>query len=165
MWVRFGPTLLAWRWRKRAKSWGNVGASRSWKEQRKRFFPGASRKRHLLAKTFWTTVINLRYFKLLHLWQFCHSSQREQIFHLINERFRRWWWLVAHLCPTLAAPWTVARQAPLSRNFPQEYWIGLPFPSPADILPTQGSNSGLLHCRQTLYQLSHQWDKFLPKFD
>ena len=24
------------------------------------------------------------------------------------------------------------------------------------ILPTQGSNPGLLHCRQTLYQLSHQ---------
>ena len=24
------------------------------------------------------------------------------------------------------------------------------------IFPTQGSNSGLLHCRQILYQLSHQ---------
>ena len=24
------------------------------------------------------------------------------------------------------------------------------------ILPTQGSNPGLLHCRQTLYRLSHQ---------
>ena len=28
-------------------------------------------------------------------------------------------------------PWTVARQAPLSR---QEYWSGLPFPSPGDFL-------------------------------
>ena len=33
-----------------------------------------------------------------------------------------------------AIPWTVARQAPLSIVFPkQEYWSGLPFPSPWDI--------------------------------
>ena len=39
--------------------------------------------------------------------------------------------LVAKSCLTLATPWTVARQAPLSVGFPrQEYWIGLPFPSP-----------------------------------
>ena len=32
-------------------------------------------------------------------------------------------------------PWTVARQAPLSMGFPrQEYWSGLPFPSPEDLL-------------------------------
>jgi len=31
-------------------------------------------------------------------------------------------------------PWTVAQQAPLSAGFPrQEYWSGLPFPSPADL--------------------------------
>ena len=31
-------------------------------------------------------------------------------------------------------PWTVACQAPLSMGFPrQEYWSGLPFPSPGDI--------------------------------
>ena len=31
-----------------------------------------------------------------------------------------------------ATPWTVARQAPLSMGFSrQEYWSGLPFPSPA----------------------------------
>ena len=33
-----------------------------------------------------------------------------------------------------AAPWTVARQAPLSLGFPrQEYWSGLPFPPPGDL--------------------------------
>ena len=37
----------------------------------------------------------------------------------------------------------------------QEYWSGLPFPSPW-IFPTQGSNLGFLHCRQILYHLSHQ---------
>ena len=32
---------------------------------------------------------------------------------------------------SFATPWTVARQAPLSMGFPrQEYWSGLPFPSP-----------------------------------
>ena len=35
-----------------------------------------------------------------------------------------------------ATPWTVAYQAPLSMAFSrQEYWSGLPFPSPGD-LPT-----------------------------
>ena len=37
-------------------------------------------------------------------------------------------------CPTLVTPWTVARQAPLSKGlFRQEYWNGLPFPSPGDL--------------------------------
>ena len=41
-------------------------------------------------------------------------------------------------------------------RFPwQEYWTGLPFPSPRD-LPAQGSNPSLPHCRQILYCLSHQ---------
>ena len=38
--------------------------------------------------------------------------------------------------------WTVACQAPLPMEFPrQEYWSGLPFPSPGD-LPEPGINSG-----------------------
>ena len=40
---------------------------------------------------------------------------------------------VAQLCPTLITPWTVAYQAALSMGFSrQEYWSGLPFPSPGD---------------------------------
>ena len=58
--------------------------------------------------------------------------------------------LVAKSCPTLATPWTVARQAPLSMGFPrQEYWNGLSLPSPG-IFQTQGSNPSLLHCRRIL---------------
>ena len=50
-------------------------------------------------------------------------------------------YLAAKLCLTLAMPWTVPCQAPLSMGFPrQEDWSGLPFSSPGD-LPTQGSNS------------------------
>ena len=38
-----------------------------------------------------------------------------------------------------ATPWTVAHQAPPSMEFSrQEYWSGLPFPSPAD-LPDPGT--------------------------
>ena len=35
---------------------------------------------------------------------------------------------------SLQPPWTVAQQAPLSMEFfRQEYWSGLPFPSPGDL--------------------------------
>ena len=47
---------------------------------------------------------------------------------------------VVQLCPTLCNPWTVAHQAPLFLEFSrQEYWSGLPFPSPGD-LPDPGIN-------------------------
>ena len=49
--------------------------------------------------------------------------------------------LVTKSCLTLATPWTVACQAPLSMGFSrQEYWSGLPFPSPRDL-----PNPGLLY--------------------
>ena len=47
--------------------------------------------------------------------------------------------LVAKSCSTLATPMTVACQAPLSMGFSrQEYWSGLPFPSPGNL-----SNPGI----------------------
>ena len=51
--------------------------------------------------------------------------------------------VLSHLsCVQLfATPWTVACQAPLSmRFFRQEYWNGLPFPTPGD-LPNPGIES------------------------
>ena len=46
--------------------------------------------------------------------------------------------LVARSCLTLVTTWTVAHQAPLSMGFSrQEYWSGLPVPSPGD-LPNPG---------------------------
>ena len=77
-------------------------------------------------------------------------------------------------------PWTSAYQAPPSMGFSrQEYWSGLPLPSPTHglyspwnspgqntevgslsllqgIFPTLGSNPGFPHCRWILYQLSHK---------
>ena len=46
--------------------------------------------------------------------------------------------LATKLCPTLVTTWTVACQDPLSMGFSrQEYWSGLPFPSPG-VLPDPG---------------------------
>ena len=43
------------------------------------------------------------------------------------------WYLLSH-AQFFGTPWTGACQAPLSMGFPsQEYWSGLPFPSPGDI--------------------------------
>ena len=47
-------------------------------------------------------------------------------------------------------------QGPPSMGFSrQEYWSGLPFPSPGN-LPDPGIKPGLPHCRQTLFRLSLQ---------
>ena len=48
----------------------------------------------------------------------------------------------------LATPWTVACQAPLSMELSrQEYWTGLPFPSPGDLpnLGTEPTSLSFLH--------------------
>ena len=50
--------------------------------------------------------------------------------------------LVAQLCLTVCNPMDLACQAPLPVGFPrQEYWSGLPFPSPEDF-PDPGTESG-----------------------
>ena len=42
--------------------------------------------------------------------------------------------LVVQSCPTLCDPMDSRRQAPLSmESFKQEYWSGLPLPSPGDL--------------------------------
>ena len=49
--------------------------------------------------------------------------------------------IVSHV-RLFATPWTVAHKAPQSMEFSrQEYWSGLPFPSPGD-LPDPGINPG-----------------------
>ena len=49
--------------------------------------------------------------------------------------------LVTKLSPTLVTTWTVACQPPLFMGFlRQEYWSGLPFPSPG-YLPDPGMES------------------------
>ena len=66
-------------------------------------------------------------------------------------------------CSVLSHVWLlwlhglVAHQATLSTGFSrQEYWSGCHFLLMQGIFLTQESNPGLLHCRQTLYQLSYE---------
>ena len=85
-----------------------------------------------------------------------------------QENFRCKWYDLARLCPSLSLPWTVKMTvAPLLLTLwgPVGYtirgilqartleWVTVPSPGH---LPAQGLNPGLLHCRQILYQLSHQ---------
>ena len=64
--------------------------------------------------------------------------------------------LVAKSCLTLATPWNVACQAPLSMRFSRrEYWSGLPFPSPGD-LPDPGNESRSPALQADSLPLSHQ---------
>ena len=48
-------------------------------------------------------------------------------------------WVCVHsVMSDFATPWTVVRQAPLSMGLSwQEYWSGVPFPTPGD-LPDSG---------------------------
>ena len=47
-------------------------------------------------------------------------------------------------CACFATPWIVAHQPPLSTEFSrQEYWTGLPFPTPGD-LPDPGTEPASL---------------------
>ena len=55
-----------------------------------------------------------------------------------------------------ATPWTIAYQVLCPWDFPgKNTGVGCHFLLQG-IFPTQGLNPGLLHCRQTLYHLSHQ---------
>ena len=52
-------------------------------------------------------------------------------------------------------PWTVVHQAPLSMGFSrQEYWSGLPFPSPGE-LPKPGIKPASSASQAGSLQLSH----------
>ena len=64
--------------------------------------------------------------------------------------------LVAKSCLTLAIPWTAACQLLCPWNSPgKSTGVGCHFLLQGIFL-SQGSNPGLLHCRQMLYPLSHQ---------
>ena len=63
-----------------------------------------------------------------------HAPQTSQVIHSL--------FLSLSQVPLFLTPWTVAYQAPSSMGFSrQEYWSGLPFPSPGD-LPDPGIKLG-----------------------
>ena len=63
--------------------------------------------------------------------------------------------LVTKSYPTLVIPWTVTCQTPLSMGFSrQEYWSGLPFPSPGN-LPDPGIEPGSPALKVKVKSLNH----------
>ena len=63
--------------------------------------------------------------------------------------------IIAQWCLTLCDPWTVAHQAPLCMEWSRQgYWSVDCHSFLQGIVPIQGLNPGLLHCRQILYHLS-----------
>ena len=65
---------------------------------------------------------------------------------------------VAKLCLTLCNPMDVARQAPLSMGFlRQEYWSGLPFPPPRDLLDP-GTEPVSPELADGFFYLLSQWE-------
>ena len=68
--------------------------------------------------------------------------------------------ITAVVFDSLGAPWTVARQTPLSMEFSrQEYWGGLPFPSPEDC-PNPGIEPTTAASKVDSLSLSHQGNPF-----
>ena len=72
---------------------------------------------------------------------------------------------VAQLCLILETPWTICGGSPWNSpwNSPgQNTGVGS-LSLLQGIFPTQGSNPGLPHCRQILYQLSHKGSPKCPE--
>ena len=56
---------------------------------------------------------------------------------------------VAQSCPTLRTAWTAAHQAPPSTGFSrQEYWSGVPLPSPQVIVSHYKTMQGISEMRK-----------------
>ena len=60
------------------------------------------------------------------------------------------------LCPIFMTLWAVTHQAPLSMEFPRQEYCHFLLQG---IFSIQGSNPGLLHCKQIIFWLRHQVEK------
>ena len=112
------------------------GRERSWERAWKRFFCSCECERENVKATRSSlTLCDLK----------DGSPQGSFVHGILQARVLEWIAvvvLVTQSCPTLCNPWTVAHQASLSMEFSrQEYWSGLPFPSPED-LPNPGIEPG-----------------------
>ena len=92
---------------------------------------------------------------LLFPWSYSPITWRFSLSLSLSLSLVKW---VKSLSPVwlFATPWTVAYQGPHPWDFPgKSTGVGCHFLLQGIFL-TQGSNPGLLHCRQMLYSLSHQ---------
>ena len=107
------------------------------------------------------------------LW-LCRSGTGPESLHF--QHIPRWCWhwgpwttpwisllslVTSVLSDSFAAPWTVARQAPLSMELSrQEYWGGLPFPSPEGC-PNPGIEPATAASKVDSLSLSHQGNPYM----
>ena len=92
------------------------------------FTPRAIGPLHRLIATAWDGFLSIPSHKTNSFFRFQFKSNFQ--YSMKVQSFSRVWLFVS--------PWTVAHQAPPSMGFSrQEYWSGLPFPSPGD-LPNPG---------------------------
>ena len=91
-----------------------------------------------------------------------HINSKGSSLHLhLDSKWKKWKWLPFSCIWLFETSWTIACQSPLSMRFSrQEYWSGY-HSLLQKIFPTQGSNSGLLHCRWILYLLNHQGSPYI----
>ena len=83
----------------------------------------------------------------------CSVLKENNYSHVLIESEVKVW--VAQLCPTLCDPMDCSLPGSSVHGVPQNTGVGC-HDLLQGIFSTQGSNSGLLHCRQSLYCLSHQ---------
>ena len=131
-----------------AWSYKKTFSRRTWKPHKPKVAPSGMHVNthtythiHTYTCTYPDTVSWLIRQKCIKIWT-CSSSRR------------KWKWSHSVVFNSL---WPrVAYQAPPSMGFSrQEYWSGLPFPSPGD-LPNSGIEPGSPALQQTFYPLSHQ---------
>ena len=97
---------------------------------------------------------------------FCSSMLSYHSVRLISSQFLIGWWDEQSPGPWIYSEWSESRSVVSdsllshgqysSWNSPGQYTRVGSHSTLQEIFPTQGSNPGLPHCRQILYQLSHQ---------
>ena len=95
----------------------------------------------------------LKSVRVKRIWGHTLEPWVREITELSGGRCRAWLLSGVQLCET---PWNVACQAPLSMGILQARTLEQVAPFLQGIFPIQGSNTGLLHCKQILDHLSHQ---------
>ena len=105
---------------------------------------GPMHAHHPLLSVSPTRVIRLLQLMNQH-WNINHNYPNSPLFTLVK------WVKVSQSCPTLCEPMDYTVHGILQARILE--WVT--FPSPGD-LPNPGIEPSLLHCRQILYQLSHQ---------